>query len=72
VVEDWGKSELADKHKINGYPVVFIKDKVFAYPKDFGFAEGGGKYAPWYNLENQRKFKEDLRKYLEKVLKTTK
>lgn len=68
IVEDWGKSKLAEKYHIKEYPVVFINDYVFARPEDFGFMGKEGKYAPWYEKSNQLKFQEDLRNYLKTLV----
>ena len=69
IVEDWGESELSKKHNIKEYPVVFINDKVFARPEDFGFMGRKGKYFPWYDKSNQSEFQKDLENYLKELLK---
>ncbi|MFQ5772649.1 MAG: hypothetical protein ACE5HX_19085 [bacterium] len=68
VVEDWGKSKLAQKHNIKEYPIIFINEEIFARPEDFGYMGKKGKYAPWYDRKNQVKFLEELDSYLKGLL----
>ncbi|HEX8152929.1 MAG TPA: TlpA disulfide reductase family protein [Thermoanaerobaculia bacterium] len=66
-VQDFGASPLADRFGIDKYPAVFVDDALVARPEDF-YAWGGpatGKYVPWTNLDNRRKFQRDLAKLVE-------
>jgi hypothetical protein len=63
-VEFWGESQLAKKYGIEKYPIVFVQESIFATPEDLGFMMSRGKYAFWQTRENQKKFKEELKKYL--------
>jgi thiol-disulfide isomerase/thioredoxin len=68
--EDWGSSELATRFGIKRYPVVFVGDVLVAQPKDFGaFGEKGGKYAPWREPANQERFKQDLARTIDMLLR---
>lgn len=66
VVEEYGNSPTAAKFGVRRYPVVFVDDVLVARPKDFGFGGSedisGGRYVPWLDPANQRKFKDDLRR----------
>ncbi len=67
VVEDLGASPLAEGYGVDKYPAIFVDDALVARPEDF-FAWGGpgnGKYIPWTDLENRRKFQSDLKKMLD-------
>lgn len=67
VVEDLGASPLADRFGIDKYPAVWVDEALVARPEDF-FAWGGpekGKYVPWKEISNRRKFQADLRKLIE-------
>ena len=63
---------MATKFGVRRYPVVFVDDVLFARPKDFGFGNkediSGGLYVPWLEPENQRRFKDDLRKTIRRRL----
>jgi thiol-disulfide isomerase/thioredoxin len=65
-VEEYGNSPTATKFGVRRYPVVFVDDVLVARPKDFGFGGGddvsGGLYVPWLEPNNQRRFKDDLRR----------
>jgi thiol-disulfide isomerase/thioredoxin len=68
--EDWGSSELATRFGIKKYPVVFVGDVLVAQPRDFGaFGEKGGKYDPWRDTDNQEKFKHDLARTIDMLLR---
>jgi thiol-disulfide isomerase/thioredoxin len=68
--EDWGSSELATRFGIKKYPVVFVGDVLVAQPRDFGaFGEKGGKYAPWREPANQDRFKRDLARVIDMLLR---
>lgn len=68
--EDWGTSELAARFGLERYPVVFVDDVLVAQPKDFGgWNETGGKYAPWRDPANQRRFQEDLARVVDLLLR---
>lgn len=68
--EDFGQSELAERHGVKEYPAVFIDDDLFAPPQDFHpWAHGlGGRYHPWSEPESHRRFQEDVRQELRKRL----
>ena len=65
-IEEYGNSPMATKFGVRRYPVVFVDDVLVARPKDFGFGGtddvSGGLYVPWLEPENQRRFKDDLRR----------
>ena len=71
-VEEYGDSPMATKFGVRRYPVVFVDDVLFARPKDFGFGNkediSGGLYVPWLEPDNQRRFKDDLRKTIKRRL----
>jgi thiol-disulfide isomerase/thioredoxin len=61
VSEDWGTSELAARFGLERYPVVFVDDVLVAQPKDFGgWGNPTGRYAPWGEPANQKRFQQDL------------
>lgn len=67
VVEDFGASPLADRFGIDKYPAVFIDDALVSRPEDF-YAWGGdgkGRYIPWTEIANRRRFQKDLEKMIE-------
>jgi thiol-disulfide isomerase/thioredoxin len=73
VDEDFGESELAKRFGVQRYPAVFVDDILVAKPKDFGFfgesgSQGGGRYTPWKDAENHKKFKQDLTRMIDLVL----
>jgi hypothetical protein len=62
VVEDLGASKLAESFGVDKYPAIFVDDALVARPEDF-YDWGGpktGKYLPWSDLTNRRKFQADL------------
>ena len=71
-VEEYGNSAMATKFGVRRYPVVFVDDVLVARPKDFGFGGredvSGGLYVPWLEPANQRRFKDDLRRVVERRL----
>lgn len=67
VVEDLGASKLADRFGVDKYPAFFVDESLVARPEDF-YAWGGpgdGKYIPWTELANRRKFQTDLQKMID-------
>lgn len=68
--ENFGESELAERHGVKEYPAVFIDDELFAGPQAFhAWAKGlGGRYHPWSEPESHRRFQGDLRRAVEKRL----
>jgi thiol-disulfide isomerase/thioredoxin len=67
VVEDFGASALADRFGIDKYPAIIIDDALVSAPEDFyawGSA-GKGKYLPWTELANRKKFQADLRRMID-------
>ncbi|HEX6084034.1 MAG TPA: redoxin family protein [Thermoanaerobaculia bacterium] len=66
-VEDLGASKLADSFGVDKYPAVFVDDALVARPEDF-YEWGGppaGKYLPWKELANRRRFQADLRQMID-------
>ena len=71
VSENFGASPLADRLGVKGYPAVFVDDVLVACPRDFGYFredEGSGRYAPWRNADNQKKFRDDLTRMIDLIL----
>ena len=72
VTEEYGNSPTATRFGVRRYPVVFVDDVLVARPKDFGFAGsedvGAGRYVPWREPQNQARFKDDLRRFVNKRL----
>ncbi len=67
MVEDLGASALADSFGVDKYPAIFVDDALVARPEDF-YDWGGpktGKYIPWSDLGNRRKFQADLRRMID-------
>lgn len=67
VVEDLGASKLADSFGVDKYPAIFVDDALVARPEDFYEWGGGatGKYLPWTELANRRKFQADLQQMID-------
>lgn len=66
-VQDFGASPLADRFGIDKYPAIFVDDALVAIPEDF-YAWGGkgkGRYIPWTELANRRKFQSDLKRMID-------
>jgi len=66
-IEDFGASPLADRFGVDKYPALFVDDVLVARPEDF-YAWGGagkGKYIPWSEVENRRKFQRDVKRIIE-------
>ena len=69
-VEDFGNSPIATRFGIDKYPAVFVDDALVSRPEDF-YAWGGpgnGKYVPWTEVANRRKFQADLQKMIDIAL----
>lgn len=67
VVEDLGASRLAESFGVDKYPAIFVDDALVARPEDF-YSWGGpetGKYLPWSDAANRRKFQADLAKMID-------
>lgn len=65
-VEDYGASPLGDKAGVKEYPALFVGDQLFASPRDFfGWGGAPGKYVPWNDLANRRRFQADLRRAID-------
>ena len=67
VVEDLGASKLAESFGVDKYPAIFVDDALVARPEDF-YAWGGpetGKYLPWSDVANRRKFQGDLARMID-------
>jgi thiol-disulfide isomerase/thioredoxin len=70
VSQDWGTSELAARYGLKRYPVVFVDEVLVAQPKDFGgWGEKGGKYAPWRDPANHERFKKDLSRMIDLLIR---
>jgi thiol-disulfide isomerase/thioredoxin len=69
VSENWGESKLAKYYGITRYPVVFVDDILIAQPDDFGWLGAKGKYTPWRDPANHTKFKRDLSKMIDLLLR---
>jgi thiol-disulfide isomerase/thioredoxin len=71
VSENFGASKLADQFGVKGYPAIFVDGVLVASPREFGYFrddQGAGRYAPWRNADNQRKFKTDLTRMVDLIL----
>jgi thiol-disulfide isomerase/thioredoxin len=66
-VEDFGASPRAERFGIDQYPAIFVDDALIARPEEFyaGSGRPTGRYVPWGNLENRKKFQNDLRRMVE-------
>ncbi len=67
VVEDMGASTLAESFGVDKYPAVFVDDALVARPEDF-YDWGGpktGRYLPWNEVANRRRFQADLRQMID-------
>jgi len=73
ITEEYGNSPTAKRFGVRRYPVVFVDDVLVARPKDFGFRGpedvGSGRYAPFREPDNQRRFKADLRGFIARRLR---
>jgi thiol-disulfide isomerase/thioredoxin len=70
VVEDIGASPIATRFGVDKYPAIFVDQSLVARPEDF-YAWGGpetGKYLPWKELANRRRFQADLQKMIDLAL----
>lgn len=70
--ENFGESELARRFGINRYPAVFVGDVLIAKPNDFGFfgaGEKAGRYAPFRDARNHKRFQDDLSRMIDLALK---
>ena len=67
MVEDLGASKLAEGFGVDKYPAIFVDDALVARPEDFYEWNGPktGKYIPWTDLANRRRFQEDLQKMID-------
>lgn len=67
VAEDLGASPVADRFGVDKYPAIVVGDALVARPEDFyeWGGPGGGKYLPWSDLENRRKFQNDLKRMID-------
>ncbi len=66
-VQDLGASPLAERFGVDKYPGVFVDEALVARPEDF-YAWGGpptGKYVPWTEPANRKKFKDDLARMID-------
>lgn len=67
MVEDLGASRLAESFGVDKYPAIFVDDALVARPEDF-YEWGGpatGKYLPWTDVSNRRRFQADLRQMID-------
>lgn len=68
VVEDFGASKLARRFGVDKYPAIFVDDALVARPEDFyewNGPKGVGKYVPFTELANRRKFQADLQRMMD-------
>jgi thiol-disulfide isomerase/thioredoxin len=67
VVENFGASPLAERFGVDKYPAIFVDDALVARPEDFypWGKPGTGKYVPWNDLANRRKFQSDLQRMID-------
>lgn len=66
-VEDLGASKIAERFGVDKYPAIFVDESLVARPEDF-YAWGkapAGKYLPWSDLANRRRFQADLKKMID-------
>ena len=73
VEENYGDSELAERHGVTRYPAIFVNDVLVATPKDFGFygrgeGEDGGRYAPLKSAGSHERFRADLARMIGLIL----
>src|ERR1044071_4655176 len=66
---NWGESKLAEGYGVKRYPVVLVDDVMVAQPDDFGWYGAKGKYTPWKEKASHEKFKRDLTRMIEMVLR---
>ena len=66
---NWGESKLAERYGVKRYPVVFVDDVLVAQPDDFGWYGAKGKYTPWKEKASHEKFKRDLTRMIDLVLR---
>lgn len=70
VTENYGASKLSERYGLRRYPAIFVDDILLAGPGDFGWSgpvESKGKYSPWTDTNNHRKFKRDLVRMIDLV-----
>ncbi|HEX7420243.1 MAG TPA: TlpA disulfide reductase family protein [Thermoanaerobaculia bacterium] len=67
VIENFGASPLAERFGVDKYPAIFVDDALVARPEDFypWGKPGTGKYVPWNDLANRRKFQSDLQRMID-------
>jgi thiol-disulfide isomerase/thioredoxin len=70
VVENYGESEVAQRHGVTRYPAIFVNDVLVATPKDFGFTAAGegsepGRYAPLRSAASHERFRADLTRVID-------
>ncbi len=67
VVENFGASPLAERFGVDKYPAIFVDEALVARPEDFypWGKPGTGKYVPWNDLANRRKFQGDLERMID-------
>jgi thiol-disulfide isomerase/thioredoxin len=70
-VEDLGASPTSEKFGLDKYPAIVVDDALVARPEDFYEWAGNktGRYVPWTELENRRKFQADLKAMIDTRLK---
>ena len=66
-VEDFGASPLSKKFGLDKYPAIVVDDALVARPEDFYEWNGPktGRYVPWSELANRRKFQADLKSMID-------
>lgn len=73
VNENFGESELARRFGVKRYPAIFVDGVLVAKPKDFGFygtggSQGEGRYTPFKDAANHKRFQDDLRRMIDLAL----
>jgi len=70
-IEDLGASPTSQKFGIDKYPAIVVDDALVARPEDFYEWHGPktGRYVPWTDLANRRKFQADLKAMIDTRLK---
>lgn len=74
VAENYGDSSLAKRFGVTRYPAIFVDDVLVATPNDFGFygkgeRESGGRYSPLKDAATHERFRADLTRMIDLMLK---
>ena len=62
-IEDLGASPMSERFGLDKYPAIVVDDALVARPEDFYEWNDvkSGRYVPWSDLANRRKFQSDLK-----------